>query len=107
MQMFAVDNFTLIMKFLIIQINFVNNILINNFSLILAVLRTVCSYSFSFFFFRGDVLVAKGVTKQGINLPEVGYKDVAPNGSWLERKQIQTALELRKQMLEVERIEKM
>ncbi|CAB3224399.1 unnamed protein product [Arctia plantaginis] len=54
----------------------------------------------------GDVLVAKGVTKQSITLPEVGSKDVVPDGSWLEQKQIQTALDSQKHILEVERIEK-
>lgn len=40
------------------------------------------------------------------SLPEVGMKDVLPNNSWLEKKQIQAALEARKHLIEVERIEK-
>nr|XP_021184262.2 uncharacterized protein LOC110372068 [Helicoverpa armigera] len=54
----------------------------------------------------GHALVAKGITKIDASLPEVGLKDVAPNGSWLEQKQIQAALEARKYLIEVERIEK-
>lgn len=40
------------------------------------------------------------------NLPELGLKDVVPNGSWLEQKQIQASLEAKKHLIEVERIEK-
>ncbi|KAH9640700.1 hypothetical protein HF086_007271 [Spodoptera exigua] len=54
----------------------------------------------------GAALVAKGITKIEASLPEIGLKDVAPNGSWLEQKQIQAALEARKYLIEVERIEK-
>ncbi|XP_026729157.1 uncharacterized protein LOC113494853 isoform X2 [Trichoplusia ni] len=54
----------------------------------------------------GEELVAKGITKIDASLPEVGLKDVLPNGSWLEQKQIQAALEARKHLIEVERIEK-
>ncbi|KAJ0177370.1 hypothetical protein K1T71_007379 [Dendrolimus kikuchii] len=54
----------------------------------------------------GEQLVAKGVTKIDASLPEVGMKDVLPNGSWLEQKQIQAALEARKHLVETERIEK-
>ncbi|KAJ8728317.1 hypothetical protein PYW08_016702 [Mythimna loreyi] len=54
----------------------------------------------------GEALVAKGITKIDASLPEVGLKDVIPNGSWLEQKQIQAALEARKYLIEVERIEK-
>ncbi|XP_041978027.1 uncharacterized protein LOC121732269 [Aricia agestis] len=54
----------------------------------------------------GHELVAKGFTKIEATLPEVGLKDVEPNGSWLEQKQIQSALEARKHLIEVERIEK-
>ncbi|XP_049868877.1 uncharacterized protein LOC126368776 [Pectinophora gossypiella] len=54
----------------------------------------------------GYDLVARGTTKIDRTLPEVGLKDVMPNGSWLENKQIQSALEARKHLIEVERIEK-
>ncbi|KAJ8729937.1 hypothetical protein PYW07_016975 [Mythimna separata] len=54
----------------------------------------------------GEALVAKGITKIDASLPEVGLKDATPNGSWLEQKQIQAALEARKYLIEVERIEK-
>lgn len=54
----------------------------------------------------GDQLVAKGVTKVDNSLPEIGLKNVLPNGSWLEQKQIQAALEERRHLLQVERIEK-
>ncbi|CAH0579427.1 unnamed protein product [Chrysodeixis includens] len=54
----------------------------------------------------GEELVAKGITKIDASLPEIGLKDVLPNGSWLEQKQIQAALEARKHLIEVERIEK-
>lgn len=50
--------------------------------------------------------MAKGATKHEVSLPELGLKDVLPNGSWLEQKQIQAALEARKHLVEVERIEK-
>lgn len=56
--------------------------------------------------FRGYELVSKGTTKLEATLPEIGLKDVFPNGSWIEQKQIQTALEARKHLIEVERIEK-
>ncbi|XP_075973808.1 tRNA splicing endonuclease subunit 54 [Anticarsia gemmatalis] len=54
----------------------------------------------------GYEIVAKGVTKIDATLPDIGLKDVTPNGSWLEQKQIQAALEARKHLIEVERIEK-
>ncbi|XP_022120238.2 uncharacterized protein LOC110996732 [Pieris rapae] len=54
----------------------------------------------------GEDLVKKGVTRLEANLPELGLKDVVPNGSWLESKQIQAALEEKKHLIEVERIEK-
>ncbi|XP_037293703.1 uncharacterized protein LOC115454951 [Manduca sexta] len=54
----------------------------------------------------GEDLVTRGVTKTFGSLPEIGAKDVTPNGSWLEQKQIQAALEARKHLVEVERIEK-
>ncbi|XP_045448705.1 uncharacterized protein LOC123657174 [Melitaea cinxia] len=54
----------------------------------------------------GHELVSKGATKIEATLPEVGNKDVFPNGSWLEQKQIQSALEAKKHLIEVERIEK-
>lgn len=55
---------------------------------------------------RGHELVSKGASKIEATLPEVGNKDIFPNGSWLEQKQIQSALEARKHLIEVERIEK-
>lgn len=58
-------------------------------------------------YFSGHALVAKGVTKIDATLPEIGLKEVTPNGSWLEQKQIQAALEARKHLVEVERIEKL
>lgn len=58
------------------------------------------------FLFRGEELVKKGVTSLEANLPELGLKDVTPNRSWLEQKQIQAALEVKKHLIEVERIEK-
>ncbi|KAG7302930.1 hypothetical protein JYU34_012923 [Plutella xylostella] len=54
----------------------------------------------------GEDLVAKGATKIDASLPEVGLKDVIPNGSWLEQKQIQSAVEARKHLIEVPRIDK-
>ncbi|GBP71845.1 hypothetical protein EVAR_80176_1 [Eumeta japonica] len=54
----------------------------------------------------GEELVAKGATKIESTLPEVGQKDILPNGSWLEQKQIQAALEAQKCLIEVERIDK-
>ncbi|KAM3959177.1 tRNA splicing endonuclease subunit 54 [Aphomia sociella] len=54
----------------------------------------------------GHELVAKGAIKSNVSLPEHGLKDVSSNGSWLEQKQIQCALEARKHLIEVERIEK-
>ncbi|CAG4990657.1 unnamed protein product [Colias eurytheme] len=54
----------------------------------------------------GDEIVKKGVTRLEANLPELGLKDVVPNGSWLEQKQIQASLEAKKCLIEVERIEK-
>ncbi|XP_013199249.2 probable serine/threonine-protein kinase DDB_G0286465 isoform X1 [Amyelois transitella] len=54
----------------------------------------------------GEEIVNKGATKAIVSLPEIGLKDVTPNGSWLEQKQIQSALDARKQLIEVERIEK-
>ncbi|CAH2106163.1 unnamed protein product [Euphydryas editha] len=54
----------------------------------------------------GHELVSKGATKIEATLPEIGIKDVFPSGSWLEQKQIQSAVEARKHLIEVERIEK-
>ncbi|KAJ2946229.1 hypothetical protein O0L34_g5164 [Tuta absoluta] len=54
----------------------------------------------------GAELVARGITKIDVTLPVIGQKDVVPTGSWLEQKQIQSALEARKHMIEVQRIEK-
>ncbi|XP_059048580.1 uncharacterized protein LOC131843844 [Achroia grisella] len=54
----------------------------------------------------GVEIVNKGTTKINTSLPEHGLKDVTSNGSWLEQKQVQTALEARKHLIEVERIEK-
>ncbi|XP_046959808.1 uncharacterized protein LOC124529915 [Vanessa cardui] len=54
----------------------------------------------------GHELVSKSTTKIEVSLPEVGLKDILPSGSWLEQKQIQAAVEARKQLIEVERIEK-
>lgn len=57
-------------------------------------------------YFRGYEIVAKGATKIESTLPESGVKDVFPNKSWLEDKQIQAAIEARKHIIEVERIDK-
>ncbi|CAH2036908.1 unnamed protein product, partial [Iphiclides podalirius] len=54
----------------------------------------------------GFELVDKGITKIQANLPELGLKDVYPTGSWLEEKQIQAAIDARKQLICAERIEK-
>ncbi|XP_063825113.1 uncharacterized protein LOC135074677 [Ostrinia nubilalis] len=54
----------------------------------------------------GEEIVDKGAIKIDVTLPEVGLKDVKPDGSWLEGKQIQSALEARKHLVEAERIEK-
>ncbi|XP_013143668.1 PREDICTED: uncharacterized protein LOC106107376 isoform X2 [Papilio polytes] len=54
----------------------------------------------------GYDLVAKGITKSQATLPELGLKDVIPNGSWLEAKQIQSAIDARMQLIAAERIEK-
>ncbi|XP_053608054.1 uncharacterized protein Tsen54 [Plodia interpunctella] len=54
----------------------------------------------------GEEIVAKGATKASVSLPEIGLKDVVPNGTWLEQKQIQSALDARKNLIEIERIEK-
>ncbi|XP_068631557.1 uncharacterized protein Tsen54 [Battus philenor] len=54
----------------------------------------------------GYDLVAKGISKNQAVLPELGLKDVYSTGSWLEEKQIQSAIESRKQLIEAERIEK-
>ncbi|XP_045535647.1 uncharacterized protein LOC106717482 [Papilio machaon] len=54
----------------------------------------------------GYDLVAKGITKNQATLPELGLKDIFPNGSWLEAKQIQSAIEARKHLIAAERIEK-
>ncbi|XP_013169481.1 PREDICTED: uncharacterized protein LOC106119141 [Papilio xuthus] len=54
----------------------------------------------------GYDLVAKGITKNQATLPELGLKDIFPNGSWLEAKQIQSAIDARKQLIAAERIEK-
>ncbi|XP_063361774.1 uncharacterized protein LOC134650770 [Cydia amplana] len=56
--------------------------------------------------FRGEELVIQGAKKVNSSLPELGLKDVIPNGSWLEQKQIQSSLEARRHIIEVERIEK-
>lgn len=39
-------------------------------------------------------------------LPEVGIKETTSTGSWLEQKQVQAALEARKALVAVERIDK-
>ncbi|CAH0397777.1 unnamed protein product [Chilo suppressalis] len=57
-------------------------------------------------FLSGEELLDKGITKLEITLPALGLKDVSPNGSWLEQKQIQSALEARKHHIEAQRIEK-
>ncbi|XP_026487188.1 uncharacterized protein LOC113394187 [Vanessa tameamea] len=54
----------------------------------------------------GHELVSKSTTKIEVSLPEIGLKDILPSGSWLEQKQIQAAVEARKHLIEVERIEK-
>ncbi|XP_063534234.1 uncharacterized protein LOC134744380 [Cydia strobilella] len=54
----------------------------------------------------GEELVIQGAKKVNSSLPELGLKDVIPNGSWLEQKQIQSSLEARRHIIEVERIEK-
>ncbi|XP_047995219.1 tRNA-splicing endonuclease subunit Sen54 [Leguminivora glycinivorella] len=54
----------------------------------------------------GDELVIQGAKKVNSSLPELGLKDIIPNGSWLEQKQIQSSLEARRHIVEVERIEK-
>ncbi|XP_045772210.1 uncharacterized protein LOC123872112 [Maniola jurtina] len=54
----------------------------------------------------GYEIVAKGATKTEATLPELGIKEVFPNKSWLEDKQIQAAIEARKHLIEVERIDK-
>ncbi|KAI5652051.1 tRNA-splicing endonuclease subunit sen54 n-term domain-containing protein [Phthorimaea operculella] len=54
----------------------------------------------------GAELVARGITKIDVTLPALGQKEVVPSGTWLEQKQIQSALEARKHMIEVQRIEK-
>ncbi|XP_054282649.1 uncharacterized protein LOC128999904 isoform X2 [Macrosteles quadrilineatus] len=45
-------------------------------------------------------------SKTNFELPPVGVKEFEPNHSWLEQKQIQSALDSRKTLLEAERIEK-
>lgn len=54
----------------------------------------------------GEELVIQGAKKVNSSLPELGLKDIIPNGSWLEQKQIQSSLEARRHIVEVERIEK-
>ncbi|CAK1596418.1 unnamed protein product [Parnassius mnemosyne] len=54
----------------------------------------------------GYELVEKGITKNQATLPELGLKNVSPTGSWLEQKQIQSAIESRKHLIDAERIEK-
>ncbi|XP_050345872.1 uncharacterized protein LOC126770502 [Nymphalis io] len=54
----------------------------------------------------GHELVARTTPKIDISLPEIGLKEIIPSGSWLEQKQIQAAVEARKHLIEVERIEK-
>ncbi|XP_063380973.1 uncharacterized protein LOC134667483 [Cydia fagiglandana] len=54
----------------------------------------------------GEELVIQGAKKVNSSLPELGLKDVIPNGSWLEQKQIQSSLEARRHIIEVERVEK-
>ncbi|XP_023944638.2 uncharacterized protein LOC112050578 [Bicyclus anynana] len=54
----------------------------------------------------GYELVAKGATKIEATLPELGLKDVFPSKTWLEEKQIQAAVEARKHLIEVQRIDK-
>ncbi|OWR44948.1 putative tRNA-splicing endonuclease subunit Sen54 [Danaus plexippus plexippus] len=54
----------------------------------------------------GCELVQRGTTKIDATLPELGVKEVTPNGTWLEQKQIQAAIEARKKLIEIQRIEK-
>uniref|UniRef100_A0A1B6GV98 tRNA-splicing endonuclease subunit Sen54 N-terminal domain-containing protein n=1 Tax=Cuerna arida TaxID=1464854 RepID=A0A1B6GV98_9HEMI len=53
----------------------------------------------------GEQLV-QAHSKTNYELPSAGLKDFQPNNSWLEQKQIQTALHERKALLEEERVEK-
>ncbi|CAG9786022.1 unnamed protein product [Diatraea saccharalis] len=54
----------------------------------------------------GEELLNKGITKLEVTLPILGLKDISPDGSWLEQKQIQSAVETRKHLIEAQRIEK-
>lgn len=57
--------------------------------------------------FRGAEIVDRGRNVADCILPEIGTKEVTPNGSWLEAKQIQTALEARNALVSAERIDKL
>ncbi|CAH2234819.1 jg13230 [Pararge aegeria aegeria] len=54
----------------------------------------------------GYDIVAKGATKVEATLPELGIKEVFPNKTWLENKQIQAAIAARRHLIQVERIDK-
>ncbi|KAL4708695.1 hypothetical protein ACJJTC_017374 [Scirpophaga incertulas] len=54
----------------------------------------------------GEELLSKGITKRQVTLPIIGNKDITPNNSWLEKQQIQSAIESRKQLIGAQRIEK-
>lgn len=68
--------------------------------------KNIYAYCLIIFNSSGEQLVTLGAKKSSVSLPELGLKEVFPNGSWLEQKQIQNALEARKYLLETERIEK-
>uniref|UniRef100_A0A1B6M1V8 tRNA-splicing endonuclease subunit Sen54 N-terminal domain-containing protein n=1 Tax=Graphocephala atropunctata TaxID=36148 RepID=A0A1B6M1V8_9HEMI len=53
----------------------------------------------------GEQLV-QAHSKTNYELPTAGLKDFQPNNSWLEQKQIESALQERKALLEEERVEK-
>jgi hypothetical protein len=56
--------------------------------------------------FRAPELAASNRKSQEQLLPARGVKQYAPSNSWLESKQIQSAVEERKSILQAERIEK-
>lgn len=56
--------------------------------------------------YRGAEIVERGRNVTNCILPESGTKEASPTGSWLEAKQIQTALEKRKSLVAAERIDK-
>ena len=63
-------------------------------------------FSFLYLIFSGEELrLAHQSTDQ--SLPIVGQKEFKPTNSWLEKKQIETALDEKKQLLEYERVEKL